>query len=206
MCDQIKLDGDGNCPCCRKMSLQTEQVKCLWCESLFHGKCNSATVDQRIGTKAMMTQYMQPNRKGNIIFYCDPCKTKVEIMTTQSDGMRINALEEKNRALEENMVDIKDQLQLITSMLKSKEGTVASSSVAISTTAPPSTVKVPVTNIWNNTEKLASLKADTPKAVLVIPKNSNPQMNEDNHGVVEKAVMDNQIVLKETFENKSGKM
>ena len=193
MCDKFKLDDCGNCLACNKLSSQTEHVQCFACKNLFHGICNNATADEKIATKTMVNSFLLSSTKNNFLFFCDKCLTQLEISSSGSDSQRINLLETK-------MNTIDTQLQEITSMLKSNASKPATPAIPRHAAPPPPSRD----NIWFNPDKLATVKAPSPKAVLVVSKNPDQKVNTENQIVVEKAVVENQIRLDETYTNQSG--
>ena len=94
------------------------------------------------------------------------------------------------------MNTIDSQLKEITMMLKSKGESKAE--------VPSASVKSPESSIWNDAEKLATVKAPPSTAVLVVPKIPDQEKHSANKTIIERTVVDNQIPLKETFTNKEG--
>ena len=195
MSDQIKLDEDGNCPSCGDLSQPMEQVQCFACKKLFHGVCSSVSADTKIATKTMIASFLQASTKNNFMFLCDKCLTNLEVNMAQCDSKRIDVLEAK-------MSNIDNNLKELTSLLKSEKESTKSNNRSNKT--QPKTNMLPKDNIWNDSEKLATVKAPPTKAVLVINNNEEQQKNLYNQNVVEKAVVDNQISLSEAYTNKSG--
>ena len=191
MSERFRLDDHGNCAACNNLSIESEHVLCFSCKKLFHAVCSNATADEKVGTKTMIDNFLRSSTKKNFLFFCDKCVTQLEISMSESDSQRINLLETK-------MSTIDSQLKEITMMLKSKGG---ESKVEVASTS----VKSPEKNsIWNDTEKLATVKAPPSTAVLVLPKIPDQKTHSANKTVVERTVIDNEIPLKETFTNKEG--
>ena len=160
----------------------------------FTALCNSANADDRLATKTMISNFLQPSTKSNFLFFCNKCLTKLEVSSVESDSNRINVLETK-------MNNIDNQLKEITSMLKSTAG----SSTSPTKQNQNQTLKErPKDNIWFDSEKLATVKAPPVKAVLVISNTSDPQTDTENQNIVEKTIIENQISLSQTYKNKSG--
>ena len=190
MAEKFRLDDHGNCPACNKLSIEFEHVMCFSCKKLFHAVCGNSSADEKVCTKTTIGNFLQSSTKKNFQFFCDKCLTQLEISMSESDSQRINLLETK-------MNTIDSQLKEITIMLKSKgENKVE---------APSTSVKSPVKNsIWNDVEKLATVKAPPSTAVLVLPKILDNERHSANKTIIEKTVVDNDIPLKETFTNKEG--
>ena len=64
--------------------------------------------------------------------------------------------------------------------------------------------EVPKNNIWSDKERLATVKAPEPKAVLVISGSSDAGKDQETHELVERVVVENEIPLKESHKNKEG--
>jgi hypothetical protein len=59
-------------------------------------------------------------------------------------------------------------------------------------------------SIWNDSGRLATVKAPPSTAALVVPKIPDQTVHSANRIIIEKAIVDNQIALQETYTNKSG--
>ena len=194
MADKFKLDENGHCPCCNKLSVEGEHVQCYSCKRLVHAICTAATGDERIATKTTVNNFLLPStiKKGNFLFFCDHCKTTMEISGSQTDNQRLNILETKM-----NTYDTK--FENIISLLKTQAEKQAPSSP---TQLPKSK---PRNNVWfDDPDKLSTVKAPPPAAALVIPKSPDERTNMENRKVIEKAIVDNNITLKESITKKSG--
>ena len=176
---------------CSKLSIQSEHVQCYSCKELFHGICSGAKKDELLATKTMISNFLLSSTRNNFVFFCDCCVTKLEISTAESDKQRINLLETK-------MSTIDNQLKEITTMLKSKA----------ENPVPPKQIQKPLPqpkySFWSDSVKLATVKAPSPKAVLVISKSPDERVNAENQIVVEKTAVDSQIPLRETYTTKAG--
>ena len=184
------MDHHGNCPACGNLSIESEHVKCFTCKKLFHVVCKNSTADETVATKTLIENFLGSSTKKNFPFFFDKCVTLLEISSSESDSQRINLLETK-------MSTIDSQLKEISMMLKAKGESKAD--------APTKPVKSPEKkSIWNDTEKLATVKAPPSTAVLVLPKIPNQETHSANKTIIEKTVIDNQIPLKETYTNREG--
>ena len=190
MADKFRLDDHGHCPSCEKISIESEHVKCFSCEKLFHAVCSSATSDEKVATKTTISNFLNTSTKRNFLFFCDRCLTSLEIDRANVDSQRINILETK-------MKGIDSQLKEICSMLKSTPAK------SVERQIKPREIPE-VNSIWNDTEKLATVKAPPSTAVLVVPKIVDQIAQDANNIIIEKAVVENNIPLKETYTNKSG--
>ena len=84
MSDQLKLDGDGNCPTCNQASIEEEHVKCYGCNSLFHAICAGASPELKVANKTTVNCFLLPSTKKNIVFYYNTCLTRNEIPQTMT--------------------------------------------------------------------------------------------------------------------------
>ena len=66
------------------------------------------------------------------------------------------------------------------------------------------TSTVPPKSIWHDKERLEGVKAPSPTSVLVVKKSGDVEKQRATQEVVETAIMDNNIPVVETFENKQG--
>ena len=200
MADKFKLDDNGHCPCCNKLSLESEHVQCYSCKRLVHAICNAAVGDERIATKTMVNSFLLPStiKKGNFLFFCDYCKTELEVRGSQSDGQRLNMLETRMNTFDGKFNQI---ITMLKTQVEKEVPPVNVPQPAASKSPPPK----PRNNIWfDDPDKLASVKAPPPTAALVIPKSADQRVNIENRKVVEKAIVDNNITLKESITKKSG--
>ena len=187
MGDQYKLDGNGKCPTCQKDSVQGEHIECFDCNELFHVICTSAGPDDKVATKTTVSNFLLSSTKRNFHFYCDRCLTNMEIRKTESNNERISNLEGK-------MCGIDKQLEEIKKLLNEKG----------KTNAVKERETLPKDNLWSNKERLATVRAPEPKARLVISKDSDATKNIETHKIIEKVLVDNEISLAETHQNKDG--
>ena len=187
MGDKFKLDEDGNCPSCNKLSLRGENVPCYTCKGLFHAICESAQGDDKIATKTTITNFLQPSTKNNFIFFCDKCLTNMEIRNTETETSRLNALEKK-------ITGVDNKLSEIMTLLSAQDDLKTKSAGHV----------LPRDNIWTDKERLATVKAPEPKAVLVIGSSSDPGKDQQTHNLIERVVVENEIPLKESHKNKEG--
>ena len=187
MGDQFKLDDDGNCPSCSKLSGQGEFLKCFTCKANFHVVCSVAGNDDKVATKTTISSFSLSSTKKNFVFYCDRCLTELEISLANSDEKRINVMESK-------MTSIEKQLSDISSMLKDKMK---------SETKTRKQNILPEGNIWANKERLEVVKAPEPKAALVIS-STDPVKNALAQDIVEKVVVENSMSLLESRKNNNG--
>ena len=192
MSKKFQLDDHGNCSACGNISAQSEHVMCFLCKHLFHAICNKASLDERFATKTMINGFLLSSTKNNFKFFCDCCVTSLEVAASDSNNQRINLLETK-------MSSIDGQLKEMMTMMK------ASTNKDVPTplkkrSAPPRN------SIWNDPDKLATVKAPPASAALVIPSNPNQDIQTENKHIIEKTILENQIPLKETFTNRSGEL
>ena len=188
MSDLLKLDGNGNCPNCNQASIEGEHVKCYSCKELFHAVCNNATQEMKLANKTTINHFLLPSTKNNFVFYCDRCLTQNEIRQTESNEARIDNLEDK-------MTGIDKQLGEIMNLLKAANSTRNDAKISN---------RLPEDNLWANKERLATVRAPEPKARLIINKEIDALRNAETHKVIEKVLIENEILLTESRQSKDG--
>ena len=189
MGDQFKLDGNGNCPSCSKLSVQGEHLRCFACEEHFHVVCTAASPDDKVATKTTVSGFLLSSTKRNFMFHCDKCLTEMEIRMADTESRRVDILEKKMNGIDDQLAEIK---MLLNAKSKNTEKDVKSNSNGNEN------------SIWFDKERLKTVKAPEPKAVLVISKTLDQEKNIENREAVEKVVMDSAISLSESYENRSG--
>lgn len=187
MGDKFKLNEDGNCPACKKLSLKGQHISCYTCKGLFHVICDLAVGDEKVAPQTTIKNILQPSTKNNFIFLCDNCLTEMEISNTETEASRVSTLEKK-------MVGVDKKLSEIMTLL----------SAQVATKSKPEGNVLPKENIWTDKERLATVKAPEPKAVLVISSSSDPNKDQEAQNLIERVVMENEIPLKESHKNKEG--
>ena len=61
-------------------------------------------------------------------------------------------------------------------------------------------------SIWHNSERLAAVKAPPTPSIFVLGKAEDPNRNKNHIDIVEKAIMDNNISLQNTYKNRNGEV
>ena len=186
MGDKFKIDEDGNCSACNKLSLRGENIPCYSCHGLFHAICDSAHGDDKVATKTTIEYFLRPSTKENFLFFCDSCLTKMEVSRTETETSRMNAMEKK-------LVGVDEKLNEIMTLLNAQKGSTVKSAV-----------QPPKQNIWSDKERLVSVKAPEPKAVLVISSSSDSEKDQEAQELIERVVVENEISLKESHKSKDG--
>lgn len=195
MTSNVKLDPDGKCNLCKKISTPNEHVECFTCRSSFHAVCSSVGNDDKLATKTTVTNFLLSSTKKNFTFLCDKCLTSLEINMAATDTQRINSLES-------NMGTMSDQLSEIKQLLLKKEMPVVVTKAVTVENSQPST-----SSIWFNKERLEKVKAPAVPSVLVVGKTNEEGKDKQNMEVVEKVIMDNSnIGLQKSYKNKNGEL
>ena len=187
MGDQFKLDGNGKCSACQKDSVDGEHIKCFDCKELFHVVCTSAGPDDKVANITTIRNFLLASTKDNFHFYCDKCLTNMEIRKTETNNERISNLEGKMSGIDKQLDEIKKLLSG-----KSKTGAVQGGDTP------------PRENLWSNKERLQTVRAPEPKARLVISKDMDANKNLETRKTIEKVLIENEISLAETHQNKDG--
>ena len=192
MSDVLKIDDNGVCKSCEKIAAQGDYLKCLSCKGLFHIVCQNAIGDLKAATKTTVVQVLQPSTKRNFVFFCNCCITKYEIEQASEESKRLNSIEEKvaelSNKLEEMSALLIEQKSCPTPILKNKSKSVWFKEESQSN----------VTEITSPDPPVSS------NSVLVIDHLDDEEVNRENRRIVENVVLDNNICLKDSFENKKG--
>ena len=188
----IKLDADGNCNLCNKTSLPNEDVECFMCNSHFHAICSNAKAEDKLANKSTVANFLLNSTKKNFMFLCDICLTNLERITADSDSQRINTLEKQIGGVNEQLLEIKK-------LLENKE----SGPVQVKEKSNGQQRK---DSIWHNSERLATVKAPPAPSIFVLGKAEDPNTNKSHIDIVEKAIMDNNISLQNTYKNRNGEV
>ena len=189
MSDQLKLDDDGICPTCDNLAVSGEHVQCFSCNGSFHVACKSATGDDKVATRTTINNFLLPSTKKNFLFFCDRCVTEMEINKSESEARRIDLLERKMSGMDQKLGEIMFLLQ-------------APQRAANEVATPPKPKPKANDNLWFDVDRLAEVKAPSPKAVLVINNTSDPHTNEEAQETIEKVIVDNAVPLKNSHKNR----
>ena len=101
----------------------------------------------------------------------------------ETQGQKANSLEKKV----DNMENKRDEIMKLLENTRNTPKPVA-----------------PPRSIWNNREKLESIKAPISKPLLIVKFCENQEQNKAPRVGIEKAIMDNNIPDSKSFKNKSG--
>ena len=193
MSASIKLDDKGNCTLCNKVSGPNEHVECFICKHYFHAVCSRTGSEDKVATKTTVANFLLGSTKKNFMFLCDICLTNFERNNADTDSHRINTLENKLNSMDSQLGEIKK-------LLSSKE-TMATSNY---NDQPKHNQKL--NNIWFDSDKLERVKAPSPPSVLVLGKTNDANMDKEHQETVQKAIMENNINLQDTYTNKEGEL
>ena len=189
----IKLQPDGKCNNCSKVSGPNENVECYVCKVHFHVICSETNKEDQVATKTTVTNFLLNSTKSNFLFMCDVCLTKFEQNMASTDSQRVNMLESKMDVMAQQLSNINDLLmnqQQQPAPIKNKETSVS---------------KQP-DNPWFSKVNWANVKAPPTPAVLVLGKSPDDGKNKENIDLIESTIMENNIVLEDSYENKQGEL
>ena len=189
MSESLKISGNSICAGCNVTPAQEQCVQCFLCKSLYHAVCEGESNENHLGSKTMVKTYLAISTKSNFKFFCDPCLTKFEINMVETESQKIAGLENKVNSME-------NKLDEITKLLKNTQ--------TQTKITPVNQGKQTSQSIWDNTEKLASVKAPPLNSVLVIKNRNDSETNEENHIKVEKTMVENNISVSSSHKNKAG--
>ena len=207
----FELNDDGICTSCDELSIDAELVQCAICKKNFHAVCTAAGADDKWATKSMILTYKSPSTKNNFMFLCNCCLTTMETNIADIDGQRI-------RRMERNMEEITKELLEIKKLLKpavapSTEGaSVSVSTGTINSVASGSNTQDTGSrenqsmNIWNDADRLSTVKAKPAESVLIISKSPDSVVDRTNKDLVESTVIENKILVKKSFKSQNGNL
>ena len=135
----------------------------------------------------MIKTFLSVSTKDNFKFYCDICLTKLEIDSAGNDSQKINSLEKKYTTMEKKLDEIKELLTKQVDQPKIHQ-----------------LVEKRESNIWNNKERLETIKAPPLKSLLVMKKSDDDGKSIQNHETLENAIISNNIPIVKSFETKTG--
>ena len=137
----------------------------------------------------MVKTFSAASTKSNFKFFCDKCLTELEISKASTEHQKINLLETKVNSME-------SKLDEITTLLKNNQNKQPRNSDSKPTLKP--------NTIWQDKEKLATVKAPVPRSVLVVKNTNDVEKDCSNLSKVEAAMKDNDISVSQSYKNKSG--
>ena len=171
------------CPACNSTPSQAECVECFMCKSHYHAICEGAN-EVLLGTKTMVITFVAASTKSNFKFFCD---AEFERNLVETEDQKMNGLVNKVNSMDTKLIEITKLLKS-PSQLKAKPGK-------------------PVQNsVWNDEEKLATVKAPPQNSVLVIKKSITNEQNVEIQDQVQQIMIQNNIPVTQSFMNKSGDM
>ena len=176
MVETIRIINVGTCQYCENTPPEKECLQCFTCQTQVHELCDNLDNDRKLWTNTCFDKEQ---------FFCDKCLTNIEIILAGSESQKINTLEKK-------VDNMENKLDEITTLLKSSK-TVSDSSHKMSATQ----------SIWYDKNTLASIKSPSEKAVLVVKSTQNATTNENNKTKVEKAIMENNIPVSQSYKSRS---
>lgn len=184
MSDSIKIREDSICANCNSVPAHGQCIQCFNCKSHFHAVCEITDKDAQVGTKTLVTCFLAASTKANFKFFCDSCLTNMEINIADGENHKINQLEKKVDSLE-------NKIDEISTLLKSPQ--------ILSKRLPSKNL-----SIWNDKDKLATVKAPPSKSVLIIKKTENIETDNANKENIENTIMTNNIPVSKSFKNRTG--
>lgn len=207
----VELNDDGTCSSCEELAIEAEFIQCAMCKKKFHGVCKAAGGDDKWATKSMLLTYKSPSTKGNFMFFCNPCKTIMETNIADKDEYRIRRMERNMDLITTELIEIKELLSKSTTTLPTTANTTATATASAAELASAASnrndAEIQIdSNIWNNTEKLATVKAKPAESVLIINKSIDAETDKTNMEIVESAVIESRIPIKKSFKSMNGNL
>ena len=209
----VELNDDGTCSTCEELAIEAEYIQCSMCKKKFHGVCKAAGSDDKWATKSMLLTYKSPSTKSNFMFFCNVCKTIMETNMADADGYRIRKMERNMELITNELTEIKELLSKNTSPALPRQTTPATIPAPVDELAATETEttneasgNMMQSNIWNDVEKLATVKAKPAESVLIINKSLDSETDRANKEMVESAVIENRIPIKKSFKSMNGNL
>ena len=171
-----KLEADGTCNVCTKISLPNEHTQCFICKENFHVVCSSTSNEDKVATKTTVFNFLLNSTKRNFMFLCDICLTSFEKNLADTDTHRVNLLESKIDTLT-------TQISNINNILTANQTQQAKTEVSKESTKESSKSSE---NPWFTKENWASVKAPPDSAVLVLNKSNDAVKNKEHVELIEK--------------------
>ena len=205
------LNTDGICSTCDKSALGYAVI-CFMCLKKFHAV--GCSVPSNICTQTHLNSFtplsektgVNDQRPGNFKFVCDICITKFEKKQARRTSDEFTSLQNQVNKLDRSMEDIKKLLM----NQKRNQGNDASL---------PDTVSTAQTTCWGDTNACSSPMISSPesvtgdsldntispgKSILVIENRENADVKKAALNMVEKYVVDCNIGIKNSYDNKQG--
>ena len=190
MAQAVKINDNSICTGCSDTPPPDQRILCFTCKHSFHAVCEAVDKDHMVGTKTMVKLFLGGSTKSNFKFFCDVCLTNMEKGLVQTEGQKIVGLEKKVSKME-------GKLDEIVKLLKNSNSSNDQPKM-------PAQTKPIISSLWNDKEKLRTVKAPPEKSVLVIKSSNNSERNVSNQDKVEKAIKDHNIDISESYKNKAG--
>ena len=197
---EYELNNDGSCSSCDEVAIESEFVGCALCKKKFHVVCKVVGTDDKWATKSMMLTYKSPSTKKNFKFFCNCCETTMETNMADVDCQRIRRMERNMDAINNELREIKELVKAVAAT-KSTEPELA----IVDGDSSTGTERSP-TNIWQDTEKLATVKAKPAESILVINNSSDSEKEKTNTELVENTIIEGRIPIKKSFKSKNGNL
>ena len=110
------------------------------------------------------------------------------------------------KKMETNMKTINKELFEIKKLLKSNVNATNITSMSTTPFEASGDGNQHKVSIWNDTDRLAAVKAKPAESVLVINKATDSTINKTNTKLIEKTVVDSRIPVKKAYKNKEGNL
>ena len=187
MAASVKIGTNSICPGCETVPQSSECTKCFICKSQYHAVCETLG-DKILGTKTMVKSFVLKSTKSNFKFFCDVCLTNLEQNLVETENHAMNNLSTKISSLKKKLEKKLDEI-----------------STKMETSSVEQPAKQPLKDsIWNNQERLATVKMPPQKSVLVIKKAQSNEENVENHNKIQNTVIQNSIPVTKSFTNNLG--
>ena len=205
---RCELDEGGKCITCNEVSLDPELIQCRLCNKRFHVVCSEASNDEKWAVKSMVATFKYTSTRRNFMFLCNNCLTNLEKNKADIDGQRIQKMESNMENITKELIEIR-KLVSTNITISSNADPEAMNNVDTTDSLPKPSVPKPKTsgtNIWHDTERLATVKAKPSESVLVINKSDDVETDQMNLDLVESKVIEGKIPVNKSYTNKDGNL
>jgi hypothetical protein len=182
----FKVDNKSVCTSCKLKVTDTQGLKCIECECLFHAICSSAAdKESQICNSTFLTAYIKPSTKENFTWMCDACKTKDETNKVATLRQLINTMSEAHTA----------QITTLSNLVQALSDKVDTLSVR----NQPEEEPVAPGSVWADQARVQKLRI--PSSLVVKPDDHG---NKINSGAVRKIATEQGLPINSVVESING--
>ena len=182
----FKVDNTSTCTTCNQKVNNTQCLKCVECDGVYHAVCTSAAdKEAQICNISFLKAFLTPSVKCNFTWVCDHCKTQAESDKVATLRQVMNEMSKSHAA----------QITTLTESIETLSDRVNS----IALNFKPDETKPTVSNntVWDERERIRNIKS----ALVVKP---DVEGNKVNLNTVKKIVSNAGIPVDSVIESSNG--